>query len=93
PVEETIDVPYKSRHPGVKHACGHDVHMTVALGTAEVLVQWKREGRPLPGTVVFLFQPAEEGPPPGEEGGASLVIREGILDQFRIQAIFGLHAA
>ncbi len=93
PVEEAIDVPYKSRNPGVKHACGHDVHMTVALGTAEVLAQWKREGRPLPGTVVFLFQPAEEGPPPGEEGGASLVIREGVLDQLRIQAIFGLHAA
>jgi len=93
PVEETLDVPYKSRRPGVKHACGHDVHMTVALGTAEVLVQWKREGRPLPGTVVFLFQPAEEGPPPGEEGGAALMIREGVLDQPKVQAILGLHAA
>ncbi len=93
PVEETLDVPYKSRNPGVKHACGHDVHMTVALGTAEVLVQWKRAGRPLPGTVVFLFQPAEEGPPPGEEGGAPQMIREGALDRPRVQAILGLHAS
>ncbi len=93
PVEETIDVPYKSRHAGVKHACGHDAHMTVALGTAMVLTAWKRAGHPLPGTVVFIFQPAEEGPPPGEEGGASLMVREGVLDDPPVEAIFGLHVS
>lgn len=88
PIEETIDVPYKSRHPGVKHACGHDVHMTVGLGVAEVLSQMKSQIR---GTIKFLFQPAEEGPPSGEEGGALLMIKEGALENPRPSAIFGLH--
>lgn len=88
PIEETIDVPYKSRHPGVKHACGHDVHMTVGLGVAEVLSQMKSQIR---GTIKFLFQPAEEGPPAGEEGGALLMIKEGALENPRPSAIFGLH--
>ena len=60
----------------MKHACGHDAHTTIVLGTAEVLSKMKDR---LPGTVVFLFQPAEEGPPEGEEGGADLMIKEGVL--------------
>jgi amidohydrolase len=88
PIDETLDVPYKSRTPGVKHACGHDVHMTVALGAAEVLAGMRAE---IPGTVKMLFQPAEEGPPEGEEGGAPRMIREGALENPRPLAIFGLH--
>lgn len=88
PIEETLDVPYKSRNPGVKHACGHDVHMTVGLGVAEVLTKLRSQ---IAGTVKFLFQPAEEGPPVGEEGGARLMIKEGVLENPRPSAIFGLH--
>jgi len=88
PILETNDVPYKSRTPGVKHACGHDVHTTVALGVAEVLSKKRAE---ISGTVKFIFQPAEEGAPVGEEGGATLMIKEGALDNPRPQAIFGLH--
>ena len=88
PIEETIDVPYKSRNKGVKHACGHDVHMTVALGTAEVLSRMRAE---IPGSVKFLFQPAEEGAPTGEESGAAQMIKEGALENPRPSAIFGLH--
>jgi len=88
PILETNDVPYKSQTPGVKHACGHDVHTTVALGVAEVLSQMREE---INGTVKFIFQPAEEGAPAGEEGGATLMIKEGALDNPRPQAIFGLH--
>jgi amidohydrolase len=88
PIQETNDVPYKSQTPGVKHACGHDVHTTVALGVAEVLSKMRAE---LSGTVKFIFQPAEEGAPAGEEGGAELMIKEGALDNPRPQAIFGLH--
>lgn len=88
PIQETIEVPYKSRVPGVKHACGHDVHTTIALGVAEILSRMRDEIR---GSVKFIFQPAEEGPPPGEEGGAPLMIKEGALDDPRPQAIFGLH--
>ncbi len=88
PIEETLEVPYKSRHPGVKHACGHDAHTAIGLGVATVLAQMRDRLR---GTVKFLFQPAEEGPPPGEEGGARLMIKEGALEDPRPQAIFGLH--
>lgn len=88
PIQERNDVPYKSQNPGVKHACGHDVHTTVVLGAAEVLSRFKAR---LPGTVVFLFQPAEEGSPEGEEGGADLMIKEGVLDSPRVSAIYGLH--
>ena len=88
PVTESRDVPYKSRNPGVKHACGHDVHTTVELGVAEVLSRMKAD---IPGTIKFIFQPAEEGPPPGEEGGAKLMIKEGALENPRPRAIFGLH--
>ena len=88
PIQETIDVPYKSENPGVKHACGHDVHMTVALGVAKIFSKMRNQ---IPGTIKFIFQPAEEGPPEGEEGGAELMINEGALDNPRPQAIFGLH--
>jgi amidohydrolase len=88
PIQETNDVPYKSRNAGVKHACGHDVHTTVALGVAELLSRMKAD---VPGTVKFIFQPAEEGPPVGEEGGAPLMIKEGALEAPRPRAIFGLH--
>ncbi len=88
PINETLDVPYRSQTPGVKHACGHDAHTTIVLGAAEVLSKLKDR---LPGTVVFVFQPAEEGPPEGEEGGAPLMIKEGVLDDPKAQAIYGLH--
>jgi amidohydrolase len=70
------------------HACGHDAHMAILMGAAEVLTGMRAE---LPGTVKFLFQPAEEGPPSGEEGGAALVIKEGVLEDPKVGAIFGLH--
>ena len=88
PINETIDVPYKSKNPGVKHACGHDVHTTVELGVAEVLSKMRDQ---VSGTIKFIFQPAEEGPPAGEEGGAALMIKEGAMENPRPQAIFGLH--
>jgi amidohydrolase len=88
PIQETINVPYKSLNAGVKHACGHDVHTTVGLGVAEVLSGMKNE---ISGTVKFIFQPAEEGPPSGEEGGAKLMVKEGVMENPRPSAVFGLH--
>lgn len=88
PIQETIDVPYKSRHDGVKHACGHDLHMTVELGVAELLSRMRDR---IHGTVKFIFQPAEEGAPPNEEAGAEFMIKEGALENPRPSAIFGLH--
>lgn len=88
PIQEVDGRPYKSQTPSVMHACGHDVHTTVELGVAEVLSKLKDEVR---GTVKFIFQPAEEGAPAGEAGGAKLMIKEGALDNPRPQAIFGLH--
>ena len=88
PIQEVNDVPYKSQTPGVKHACGHDAHTTIELGVAEVLSKMKDD---IHGTIKFIFQPAEEGAPTGEEGGAKLMIKEGALDNPRPQAIFGLH--
>jgi amidohydrolase len=88
PIQEVNDVPYKSLVPGVKHACGHDLHTTVELGVAEILSKMREE---VQGTVKFIFQPAEEGAPAGEEGGAKLLIKEGALENPRPQAIFGLH--
>lgn len=88
PIQENIDVPYRSQNAGVKHACGHDVHMTVQLGVAEVLSKMRDQ---ISGTIKFIFQPAEEGPPAGEAGGAPLMIKEGALENPRPSAIFGLH--
>ena len=88
PIQEILDVPYKSQIEGVKHACGHDVHTTIGLGVAETLVSFRNL---IPGKVKFIFQPAEEGPPKGESGGASLMVTEGVLENPRLEAIFGIH--
>jgi len=88
PIQELTDVPFKSLNPGVMHACGHDVHTSIALGTAMVLTGLKDK---IKGNIKFIFQPAEEGPPPGEEGGASLMIKERVLQEPSVGAIFGLH--
>jgi amidohydrolase len=88
PIQEVNDVPYKSLVPGVKHACGHDAHTTIELGVAEILSKMKDE---IHGTIKFIFQPAEEGAPAGEEGGAKFMIKEGALENPRPQVIFGLH--
>jgi amidohydrolase len=88
PVEEKRESPYRSENAGVMHACGHDGHTAIVLGAAEVLASLRTR---LPGTVVFLFQPAEEGPPEGEEGGALLMLREGVFDDPKVQAVYGLH--
>src|SRR5262245_40013424 len=96
PVTEEVDVPFASkvkatwmgRETGVMHACGHDAHTAILMAAAEVFAKLKSE---LPGTVKLIFQPAEEGLPIGEEGGAQLMIKEGVLDDPRPDAIFGLH--
>ncbi|EHQ27188.1 M20 metallopeptidase family protein [Mucilaginibacter paludis] len=84
PIVEANDVPYKSTNPGVMHACGHDVHTSSLLGTAKILSELKNE---FAGTVKFIFQPAEEKLP----GGASLMIKEGVLENPKPQAVFGQH--
>jgi amidohydrolase len=89
PIQEVNDVPYKSQVANVKHACGHDAHTTVGLGVAKVLYGMRQD---IPGTVKFIFQPAEEGAPEGEEGGAPFMIKEGALQNPKPQAIFGLHS-
>ncbi len=88
PIQETTGLPFKSLNPGVMHACGHDVHTSIALGTAMVLSSLKDRMR---GNITFLFQPAEEGAPEGEEGGAELMVREGALDNPPVSAVFALH--
>ncbi|MBZ5857360.1 M20 metallopeptidase family protein [Flavihumibacter profundi] len=84
PIEEANDIPYKSTRPGVMHACGHDVHTSCLLGAAKILVELKDKWT---GTVKLIFQPGEEKNP----GGASLMIRDGVLENPRPSAIFGLH--
>ncbi len=84
----TVRTTYLDKEVGVMHACGHDVHTAVQLGVASVLASLRGE---LPGTVKLIFQPAEEGAPPGEEGGAALMFEQGVLDDPRPEAIFGLH--
>lgn len=96
PVRKAIDLPFASRakaqyngkETSVAHACGHDAHTAILMGVAEVLVSGRER---LPGTVKFIFQPAEDSKPDGEEGGADLMIREGVLDNPKPEAIFGLH--
>lgn len=96
PVTEQVDLPFASKvtteyngqEVGVMHACGHDNHVAVLMGTASVLASMRDE---LPGTVMFLFQPAEEGAPAGEEGGAELMLAEGAFDEIKPDAVFGLH--
>ncbi len=97
PVTEGLDLPFRSKatttyngqETGVMHACGHDAHMAIALGAAKVFAGMRDE---LPGTVMFVFQPAEEGAPAGEEGGAKLMLEEGLFDELRPDAMFALHA-
>lgn len=96
PVTERNALPFASKEKseyngstvGVMHACGHDSHVAMLLGAAEVLTAMKSK---LKGTVVFIFQPAEEGAPEGEEGGAKLMVKEGVMDMPKIDAIFGIH--
>ncbi|MGC8746919.1 MAG: M20 metallopeptidase family protein [Candidatus Saccharicenans sp.] len=88
PIQEQNTFPYRSLNPGVMHACGHDMHTAIALGTAMVLSTIKDKIR---GNIEFIFQPAEEAAPTGEEGGAALMIKEGVLDNPSVRAIFALH--
>ena len=96
PVTERVDVPFKStvtteyrgEKVGVMHACGHDGHTAMLMGVAQVLAGRARD---LPGTVVFLFQPAEEGAPEGEEGGAPLMLKEGVFRDYKPEVVFGMH--
>jgi len=96
PVTERSDLPFASKATaefrgqtvGVMHACGHDAHTSILMGVAEALASMREE---LPGEVLFIFQPAEEGPPDGEEGGAEEMLRQGIFERFRPEAVFGLH--
>ena len=96
PVKERVDLPFASKAKGeyngqevdVMHACGHDTHVAMLMGTAELLVSMKKD---IPGTVKFIFQPAEEGPPGTEEGGAPLMVKEGVMDNPKVDAIFGIH--
>jgi amidohydrolase len=98
PVAEQVDVPFKStvsteylgKKVGVMHACGHDAHVANLMGIAEMLVSMRKE---LPGTVLFIFQPAEEGAPEGEEGGASLMLKEGLFSEVKPEAVFGMHVS
>jgi amidohydrolase len=96
PVTEQVDLPFASKvvteyagqATGVMHACGHDAHVAILMGVAQALAGIRET---LAGEVLFIFQPAEEGPPPGEEGGASLMLEEGVFDDVLPAAVFGLH--
>ncbi|MFT3824483.1 MAG: amidohydrolase [Chitinophagaceae bacterium] len=96
PVQERVDIPFKSTVTAdylgqtvpVMHACGHDSHVAMLMGTAEVLASMKKD---VPGTVKFFFQPAEEGPPGNEEGGAPLMVKEGAMDNPKVDVVFGMH--
>jgi amidohydrolase len=88
PFRSTVTTEYRGEKVGVMHACGHDGHTAVLLGAAQVLADKRSE---LPGTVVFVFQPAEEGAPEGERGGASLMLDEGLFATLKPDAMFGLH--
>ena len=98
PVEEKNDLPfaskvkttYNGKESSVMHACGHDAHVAILMGVAEVLAGMKKD---LKGTVKFIFQPAEEGAPKGEGGGAELMVKEGVLENPKVEVIFGLHMA
>lgn len=96
PVAERVDLPFASREKstylgaevGVMHACGHDTHVAMLMGAAQILSGMRDQ---IKGTVVFIFQPAEEGAPPGEQGGAKLMVEQGVLDNPKVDAIFGIH--
>jgi amidohydrolase len=88
PVTEQTGLPYSSNDPGVMHACGHDCHTAILLGVAHVLAGLRAH---IHGSVKLIFQPCEEGAPPGEEGGAALMVKEGVLENPAVSALFGLH--
>lgn len=96
PVRERVDLPFASKQEseylgqkvGVMHACGHDAHVAILMGTARILNEMKND---LKGKIVFVFQPAEEGAPEGEEGGAALMIKQGLIDKYGIEVMYGLH--
>lgn len=96
PVTERVELPFASKvltdyngaQTGVMHACGHDAHTAILMGVAEILAGMQKD---LHGTVVFIFQPAEEGAPKGEDGGAELMVKEAVLENPKVDAIFGLH--
>ncbi len=96
PVTERVNIPFASKQKatyngqevGVMHACGHDTHTAMLMSVAEILAGMKSE---LKGTIKFIFQPAEEGPPEGEEGGAALMVKEGVMENPKVDVIFGLH--
>jgi amidohydrolase len=88
PFASNVTTEYNGQKTGVMHACGHDAHTAILMATAELLASMKDE---LPGSVLFVFQPAEEGAPEGEEGGAKLMLEEGLFDWIKPDAVFGLH--
>ena len=96
PVTERVNLPFASKvktqyngqEVGVMHACGHDTHVAILMGVAELLTSMKKD---LKGSVKFIFQPAEEGVPYGEQGGAEMMVKEGVLENPKVDAIFGLH--
>ncbi len=96
PIVENVNTPYASKvkstyngqEVGVMHACGHDTHVAMLMSAAEVLAGMKND---IKGTIKFIFQPAEEGPPEGEEGGAPLMVKEGVMENPKVDAVFGLH--
>jgi amidohydrolase len=89
PFASKVTTQWRGRETGVMHACGHDAHMAILMGVAQVLADMREH---IPGTIKFIFQPAEEGAPEGEEGGAELMIKEGVLaGEYAPEAIFGLH--
>ncbi len=88
PFESKVTTTFRGETTGVMHACGHDAHTGILMGVAEAYASIREE---LPGEILFIFQPAEEGPPDGEEGGAEEMLRQGIFDRFKPEAVFGLH--
>lgn len=88
PFESKATTTFRGETTGVMHACGHDAHTGILMGVAEALAAMKAD---LPGEILFIFQPAEEGPPDGEEGGAEEMLKQGIFDRFKPEAVFGLH--
>ena len=88
PFASTVRSVYNGQETGVMHACGHDAHVAILMAAAEVLAGMREQ---IAGTILFVFQPAEEGPPPGERGGAELMLEEGVFRPVRPDAIFGLH--
>jgi amidohydrolase len=89
PFKSTVRSTYNQQDVGVAHACGHDIHIAAILGVATVLASLREQLR---GTVIFIFQPAEEGPPVGEEGGAELMLKEGLFSKLKPEAVFGMHS-